>query len=352
MGINLKLYFKDSPDSIYFYDTGVINTTGVSGNIRFYWSGLGIDKTISISEFKRNGFVIENTQICQYQLSIESSVDIMIGCSNSTNVYRVEGTLPYLGGSKYEISNFDKICLPLFDTSKVLKISGTLMNNNRSCKRISYFFSDHREWRSNSDSAVGNQLLEIPDGLLSGFNGLIELNGYMTRMDNIISIPNNHLVDLINLETFRGFNDCKKLANIVGGKISNSKIKYVIMFNNLMNNCFIPSGIITSGGSGYLMCYIFNNCNSENKMVSFEEVLKVPSKRVCFMSNVNIDVSKSSKYHNGIVVEYGKAVVTKVSNDDEIVSIWKTFYDNKVAPIIRNNGDYSDVKNIYTISIV
>lgn len=352
MGINLKIYFKTNPDNIYFYDTGLINTDGVTGNIRFYWNGLNIDKTMSISEFKEKGFSIENTEICQYQMSIESSVDIMVGCSNSENVYRVEGSLPYLGGDKFEINNFDKACLPLFNTSKVLKIGGDLMKNNINLKRISYFFSDHREWRSVSDSSEGNKLIEIPDGLLNNFRNLIELNGYMTRMDNIVSIPNNHMNDLINLETFRGFNDCKRLANIVGGKITSGKIKYVIMFNNLMNNCFIPSGIINSGGTGYLMCYIFNNCNSENKKISFEEILNVPAKKVCFMSNMNVDLSKSSKVHNGIYVEYGKGVVSKVSTDSEIVGVWKTFFDSKVLPIIRNANDFSDVKDLYTINLV
>lgn len=348
MGLNLKIYFKNSPNNIYFYDTGFIKT-GNSGTIKFYWRELGIEKILTIEEFKKNGLFIENTQICQYQTSIESNVDIMIGCSNSENVYRVNGSLPYLGGDKFEITNFDKICLPLFDTSVLLQIDSKLLSNNKNVKKISYFFSDHREWRTTSDTSEGNKLLDIPDGLLDGFTNLVDLNCYMCRMDNLISIPDNHFNSLTSLESIRAFNDCKKLCNIIGGKITSSKIRFLIMFNSLDNNCFIPSNLINSGGQGYLMCYMFNNCNTSNKMISFDKVINIPYKRICFMSDLTIDVSKGNKLFDSVSVEYGNGRVNKVGSDDEIVNIWKSFFDTKVVPFVRD--DYSDVKDLYTINL-
>lgn len=351
MGLNLKIYFKSNPDNIYFYDSGYINTEGKSGNIKFKWQGLNIDTSMSISDFKQKGFVITNTEICYYQVTIESDVDIMIGCSNSSNVYRVDGSLPFLGGLRNEIPNFDKICLPLFDTSKVLSITSDLMINNRGVRRINYFFSDHREWRSSDENTEGNKLIDIPEGLFTGFGDLIELMCF-NRMDNIISVPENNFAGCVKLEAVRAFNDCKRLSNIFGAKITSSKIRYIIAFNNLQNNCLIPSGLVSSGGNGSLMCYLFNNCNSENKKISFEEILNVPNKRVCFMTGLSVDLSKSSKTHNGLYVEYGESVVSKVSNDDELVGTWKDFFNNKVLPALRDNNDFNDVEDIYTINLV
>ena len=351
MGINIKLYFNVSKKRIYFFDTGFIKAN-IRSNITFTSEEIGFSKTMTIDEFMRSGVEVINNYASFNTVRIQSSENIFPGCDHSGEVYMVEGSLPYLGGENQTISNFDKTCLPLFDTSKLLKVDGSLLSNNTSVKSISYLFSDHREWRT-SYSSSGNKLQYIPYNLFNGFNAnLIELNGYMTRMDNILAIPPNHMSSLSALRSFRGFNDCPKLADIQGAKIISSNLNFMIAFNDLPANILIPSDLINSGGSGYLMLYLFNNVGHSVKPIAFNNIINAPEKRIGFMSDIKLKYSKVDTITNSKrYVEFGTFNIESVTNDETLVNTWRDFYKNTVLPNIMDEGNLSGVENIHTKNI-
>lgn len=349
MGINLKLYFKSNSSNLFFYFLSAPANINLNQSITFQCEECNYSNSSSIRDFIKNGAHIIHNFPSMNTIKIISTEDVLVGCDHSKDVYRLEGSLPYLGGRSGIISNFDKTCLPLFDTSKLLMIDDKLLSNNKSVKTISYLFSDHREWRIDY-SEKGNQLQHIPDRLLEGFdNSLIELNSYMTRMDNILTIPRNHLSHLNKLRAFRGFNDCPKLSDIQGAKLVSSNLGFIVAFNDLPSNILIPSNLINSGGNGNLMIYSFNNIGHPVKPIAFDNIINAPEKVIGFMSDIHLKYSKVNSITNSRnVIEFGNFNIESITNDETLVNTWKEFYNSKVLPNIMNKNDLSGVRNIYT----
>lgn len=347
MGFNLKLYFTiNASKELIFYDTGLIKSSS-NGNIRFIWREGNVDITMKTNDFKLNGITITNNHLCHFSIEVISDIDILIGNNNSSHVYKVEGSLPNFSNNGV-IKNFDRSILPLFDTSTVLDISSNLLVNFSNVKILNNIFSDHREWRTISDSSKGNQLLEIPINLLKTMNQLEVLKGF-NRMDNILHIPVGVLDSLNRIKVLHVFNDCKVLHDIMKVKINSAFIYDVCSFNNNFKNCIIPTDIITSAGDGYLNIAMFNGVNNDIKKYSFGRLIYAPKKSVLFISNLLLD--GGSKVSNIVECKYkelGTFNCSSIVSDDDIVTYWSNFMNNHVIPNLRSVGDYSGINNIYS----
>lgn len=351
----VTLCLTGNPGHVFIYDSGKIQASNTGASITVEWGtgrkGGSGSKSKTIGAFIKEGIVIEYDTLSNYLITISSDVDIMPGCSCSEMVYRVEGSLPYLGNRLGEIDNFDKACSPLFNVSNLLAVGSDLLLHNRSVKKINYLFGDQREWRSGGDNSSGNQLIKIPSGLLSGMNNLKELNGYMCRMDNITHIPSDHFNDLINISNIYAFNDCKKLSNIFGGRLSSGFLRLVVMYNNLRINSFVPSNLISSGGKGSLICCILNNVDNASKSVSLGPIINAPEKRLCLLTTMKLDISTVNKLFNSKVVEFGGVSIGKVGSEDEVVDAWKTSMENNVMSTLLNPNEVGNYKKVYTIML-
>ncbi|MGL5315582.1 MAG: phage baseplate protein [Peptostreptococcaceae bacterium] len=349
MATDYEICFDEIIYDLYLYDSKLIPVSFQSGDtisitmVDFTW-------TIPLDKFLREGFRILNDRIFSPRIRIQCGKDIIVGNSHPHKVYRIDGFISDFSDDKKEIKNFDKMLGCMYESDKILKISGDFLKNFGNVKKINYLFGDQREWRGVSDTSDGLKIHELPASLMQPLVNLEELNGSFSNLDNVLSIPMSFLDNNRKLRSLRAFNDCRVLMDVKGATVTSQNLEYVVMCNNLMNVCFIPSALINTGASGNMFMSCFLNCNPNLLKVTFDSIVNTPNKRIFFASDLVVNKSKANRIVNCLVIEYGNHSTT-VATDADIVTTWKTFFETRVLPLLRNENDMGGVKVLKARSV-